>query len=542
LRPNFDAIERDLADPNLDPQKRKEIEELLNAYALALELNPLEGFWPHSLPQQQFLRAWTPIVAAFAGNRFGKTTALVVKCLIQHTPLAMLPSHLRAYKFCPEGPVRGRLLVPTEDSFEEYMRPTLQRWCPKALYEGGSWEKAWSKQHWILRFQDGGALSIYTYGTEPSSMPGTPLHYVGYDEPPPEAHRKECLARLMDYDGREFFALTPVNLKGGGIGWLYRKVWKRREAPDVTVVKASPHDNPMLSKEVVERILAEFPEEERPAREFGDFLHLGGMVYQGGFEACLVPPLVRSQLAGRQVVVGMDPGLKNAAFVWVVFDQDNRAVVFDEVLLQDKTPTAYLVALALKNADWGLLAREERDSALKALEQLLKAEQIPAEEYGEKRARLEAASLVEEGPLYVIDPSSVSRGTAGERSVESILNDLGFYPMHADHSPGSVQAGVQVVRDRKLKGAFFVARDCRGVRSEADEYRMEDRPDGEFKVVKENDHRLDALRYAVMTQGWSFSQTQGKEEEQLGYKPGHAPALNDFLKPRTASSPLGAMS
>jgi hypothetical protein len=46
-------------------------------------------------------------------------------------------------------------------------------------------------------------------------------------------------------------------------------------------VKGSIHDNPLLDKDTVERTLARFPEEERRAREFGDFVHIGGMVYQG---------------------------------------------------------------------------------------------------------------------------------------------------------------------------------------------------------------------------------------------------------------------
>jgi hypothetical protein len=62
------------------------------------------------------------------------------------------------------------------------------------------------------------------------------------------------------------------------------------------------------------------------------------------------------------------------------------------------------------------------------------------------------------------------------------------------HGMNAVEAGVQQIRLRMEKRMFWVSPDCRGLRDEAEEYRMADRPDGEFKVVKERDHRLDALR------------------------------------------------
>jgi hypothetical protein len=59
-----------------------------------------------------------------------------------------------------------------------------------------------------------------------------------------------------------------------------------------------------------------------------------------------------------------------------------------------------------------------------------------------------------------------------------------------------VQGGIQQVRLRRQHGYYLVSQGLQGARGEAEEYRMEDREDGEFKIVKENDHRLDADRYA----------------------------------------------
>jgi hypothetical protein len=38
-------------------------------------------------------------------------------------------------------------------------------------------------------------------------------------------------------------ALTPVNMVGGGIGWLYRDVYKKRDSEHITVIQGAIHDN-----------------------------------------------------------------------------------------------------------------------------------------------------------------------------------------------------------------------------------------------------------------------------------------------------------
>lgn len=501
-------VEEVLNDPAVSDEDKRWLREQLVIYEASLEANPLQAFWPHSVPQRQFMEAKTRLQAALAGNRFGKTTALVVKCLIQHTPDDILPDHLKPYKLATGSPVMGRLLVPSEKAFITYTEPAIKKWIPKQLYRGGNWAKAWSKQHSILYFADGGQLGVYTYSAEAETMVGADLDYVGYDEPPPEAHRNECRIRLVDRDGFEMFAFTPVNT-GAGIGWLYRTVWKRREHPDVTVVRGAIHDNPLLSKAAVEAALAEYPDDEREAREFGTFKHFGGMVYPDGFEKVLVPPVEPKQLEGQDIVVGIDPGLKNAAFVWVAFDRDNRAVVFDTVMLQEQTPAAYVKAIRAKNIQWGL-----------------------------------------KNPLYVIDPSARNRSLTNADSVESLLQKLGVYPMHGQND---VQAGVQQIRDRIAQEAFFVCRQpttypelgdgTAGVRDEAEEYRMQDRPDGEFKVVKENDHRLDALRYALMARLW-FRRQAADPLKGPEFEPGVAPPMREFFAYAPAASvpPMGSMS
>lgn len=479
-----------------EPEKYQEVLRDLEELDAWYERSPAAFFRAHGKEQQRFLTAKTHIIAAFAGNRFGKSCSLAVKAFAQHYPLDQLPDALKSFRVVGEGPAVGRLLCPSEQVMFDVLVPELQKWVPKYLLLGGSWDSAWDKAHNIVRFADGGRIGVYTYKQDPATMEGAALDYVGYDEPPPAEVRRACLSRLADKDGFEMFAMTPVNLQGGGIGWIYREIFKKREDPDVTVVRGSGFDNPTIPKDALERVLAAFPEDERRAREFGEFMHFGGMIYPGGFEQRLVGPPDPATLRSSEVVVGIDPGLKNAAFVWVAFDNEQRAHVFDELLLQEKTPKDYVTAIKLKNDKWGI-----------------------------------------QNPVYVIDPSAVNRSLVNADSVEAELNRLGIYCVHGQNA---VEAGVQQVRRRLQHEMLYVSRDCRGLRDEADEYRMEDRPDGEFKVVKENDHRLDALRYVCQYMPWEFHPAE-LEPEPLGWVPGTAPPQEWFNRP-TEAPPMGSMS
>lgn len=499
----------------LSPEKQQLFRDAEAALREIQVANPLEGFHacvtkcPGSLlcepreKQHEFMAAMTRIVAAFAGNRFGKTVANVVWAIIQHTPLDMLPERLHRFKRPRDsrhGPVVGRYLLPTQKSILTIVLPELRRWVPPAILKGGRWDKAWSTQHNILYFEDGGRLEFYTYESDPASMVGASLDYVIYDEPPPEGHWRECLVRTTDRAGCHRFGMTPVNMKGGGIGWIKREILDCADDPDISITRATIHDNPLLSAEEIAFTLSRYPEDERQAREFGDFVHFGGMVYGGGFRGVLVKDPEPNDLRYRDIIVGIDPGLKNAAFIWIAFDQDNRALAFDEVLLQEKTPIDYARAIRRINSKWEL----------------------------------------KKSPIYIADPAIRARSLTNAESVQTELLRQGIPTMAGQND---VQAGVQQVRRRIQEGGFFVAQSCRGLRGEADEYRMDDRDDGEFKVVKENDHRMDAMRYAIMARPW-YRELGAKLREQT-FEPGVAPShewLDAHAEQDSPHGPLGSLS
>lgn len=461
----------------LPDSKRRELEQLLLERDKAQQRDPVLFFRPnpcrncgeryenrecsqHRTGQHAFLQSHTAITAAFAGNQFGKTTALIVKAYCQHLPEDVLPAHLKPYRFIThDEPVVGWIVCPSAKAAANYVIPALQQWAPRSFLLGGSFGKAWAKQDSYLRFKDGGRLHLFTYEMDPDKFVGAQIDYVGYDEPPPQAIFNECSVRVIKRQGRQFFTLTPVN-SGGGIGWIYRDIHLKQDHPDITVVQGSIHDNPHLPESEVKRFLAlHAADPDLAARESGEFVHVGGMIYPNGFEDVLVDVDVaekddRERIQVLFTIVSIDPGLKEAAITWNGFDADNSQIVYDEIRLKDKTPADYAAAIKRRNEQWGI-----------------------------------------NNILYVVDPSFRIRSMTSKETVQQELIRHGIPPVPGQND---VETGVQQIRRRMKAGTFKVARRLNELRQEALFYRMEDRPDGEFHEIHENCHGLDTVRYAAM--------------------------------------------
>jgi hypothetical protein len=113
----------------------------------------------------------------------------------------------------------------------------------------------------------------------------------------------------VDYGGYEMFAMTPLDTN---TGYVRREIYKKRESPDITVVRGSMHDNPTLDKATTRGgrwvDVGHLP----AAREFGEFVDVGGLIYPE-FERCVVEGAVRAEfIRSLDVVVGIDPGIRNA--------------------------------------------------------------------------------------------------------------------------------------------------------------------------------------------------------------------------------------
>jgi hypothetical protein len=462
----------------------------------------LLAFEPHpardgSRPQLEFIEATTKIVAAFAGNQFGKSTVLTVCALRESLPREILPELLARTKRY-DAPTDGWILCPTEDKIFDSFQPAFEEWCPPSAFKGGSWGKAFRGDRMLLSFANGSTITFKTYKQDPSTLGGARLHWVGYDEPPPKKHREESRMRLVRYGGHEMFAMTQLE---ANTGYVRREVWKKRAAPEITVVRGSIHDNPTLDKETVALTLGSYSDIWRQAREFGDFVDVGGQIYPD-WERCVAKkPFELDFVRSLDVVVGIDPGIRNAGIVWVGFDKDLSAYVFNEGLLQDKEAPDYAAFIHAENARLGL-----------------------------------------EDVSYVSDPMHRERGKVNSTTVKASLNQNGIYPNDGQNDH---HAGFDQMRARMRAGRFHVSPHLLGLLDEADEYVAkepeEGKDDSHLEPVGGNNHRLDALRYAVMERFWDPVMEEDAPNRVLGWKPGDdVPPASTFRAPREAL-PMGSM-
>src|SRR5690606_27497139 len=118
----------------------------------------------------------------------------------------------------------------------------------------------------------------------------------------------------------------------------------------------------------------------------------------------------------QSVVVGIDPGLNRTGVVWVAFDNDNVALVFDELYPEQEIVENIARKIKATNAKWGI-----------------------------------------EPDYYVIDPSARNRATVNAEAVESAYMRAGIPTIHGQNVRA---AGILEVKRRLQQQGLVVSESC----------------------------------------------------------------------------------
>jgi hypothetical protein len=234
--------------------------------------------------------------------------------------------------------------------------------------------------------------------------------------------------------------------------------------------------------------MANLPPEEYAARVEGKFVSFHGRVLNVG-EAHKVDRPPQRHVQGLQTWVGIDPGMARGGVVWVGFDRDNTALLYDELYPGDKLVPEIVQEIKDKNREWGI---------------------TPV--------------------AYVIDPSAKNRSlTDGER-VESLFLREGLPTLPGQNDR---RTGVMQLRARLGQDGLFISRNCVNALKESerwvvaeDEKTAEDKATagGDSFKTKGPDHLMDPLRYVCM--------------ERLWYEP--APSRKKLWHPSMGGAPPGS--
>jgi len=281
------------------------------------EAGRLKRFLP-TKPQGRFLKSKKRIRVFLAGNKSGKTTAGVI---------GLLRFALQGGKVCR---VIGSLGF--EKGIRDVLVPEIKKWLPKDRLIK---EKPNSQGITIKMFirGDNGKESILSFMSgeqEDMAFEGDMIDYCLIDEPCRKAIYIASLRGLIMSSGPMVLTLTPLEEP-----WIYNDVFLSKD-PEIEVIQGSIYDAQIenggfLTKEQIESFVSKLPEDEKPARIYGDFKHLIGRVY-GGYDPKIHVIRKFPIPLNWPVWCGIDPHQrKENAAAWMAVSPDENWYIVNEV-------------------------------------------------------------------------------------------------------------------------------------------------------------------------------------------------------------------
>jgi phage terminase large subunit-like protein len=298
-----------------------------------------------------------------------------------------------------------------------------------------------------VRHASGGisTLSFKSYDQGREKFQGTKKHGISLDEEPKIDVYTECLTRLMatkpgDTDGTMICTFTPLQ----GMSTVVLS-FLNEPNPNRFVLTMGWEDAPHLSEESKAKLLASYPPHERDARSKGIPRLGSGAIYPVPESEILVADFEIPDHWPR--MFGMDVGWNRTACVWGALDRTSD--------------TIYLYAEHY---------RGQAEPAIHAASIRARGEWIPG----------------------VIDPASRGRSQVDGMQLLQMYKDLG---LDLDVASNAVESGLYEVWTRLSTGRIKV---FKSMGKWIEEFRLY-RRDDKGRIVKENDHVMDATRYLAVS-------------------------------------------
>ena len=298
-------------------------------------------------------------------------------------------------------------------------------------------------------------LGFKSYDQGRASFQGTARDIIHLDEEPEIEVYEECLLRTLTVKGQVLLTMTPLL----GLSEMVRHFTDVERGAGKAVVRAGWQDAVHLDTATVDGLRQSLRPHEIMAREFGEPSVGRGRVYPVE-ERELSVPRFEIPVAWRRCV-GVDFGWSNPTVaVWLAHDVVNDIVYITDVYFA--------------------------------------SERVPAEH---------AVEILRRGPWIpaVCDPAGQAIGQKDGVSLVEMYAAAGIRFEMADNG---VEAGLMNVLERMRVGKLRVFADLEGWWRE---FRLYHR-DAKGRVVKRDDHLLDATRYALVS-GLGIARSEGERIE-----------------------------
>lgn len=295
---------------------------------------------------------------------------------------------------------------------------------------------------------------------------GTALEWAWLDEECPQDVYNEILIRTMTTGGLVFNTFTPLKgLTPQVVRFLEQADYlagakkilslptdkgeddhgEDARLADITsnkaVIQAGWDDAAWLSEESKEQMLADTPPHLREARRLGMPAMGSGNVYPISLESILVEPFQIPNYFKK--LFALDVGWNRTAALWAAIDpQTDTMYIYDEHYLGEEPPPIHAAAIRNRGT-W-----------------------IPG----------------------VIDPASRGRSQVDGKQLRQQYKELG---LNLNDAVNNVDAGIQAVWQRMTTGNLKVFNTLPNFAKEFVLYRRDEKG----RIIKENDHLMDCLRY-----------------------------------------------
>lgn len=159
--------------------------------------------------------------------------------------------------------------------------PEIKKWIPKSRLIKEKPNSQGIITRMIIRGDNGkeSVISLMSGEQDDMSFEGDLTDMVWIDEPCRRSIYIASLRSLLVSNGPLFFTLTPLSEP-----WIYNDIFLSTD-PDIESFQGSIYDalkenGGHLDRDAAESFISKIPEDERPARIFGEFKHLMGRVYK----------------------------------------------------------------------------------------------------------------------------------------------------------------------------------------------------------------------------------------------------------------------
>jgi len=290
------------------------------------------------------------------------------------------------------------------------------------------------------------SVTLKSYDQKREAFQGTEQDVIWLDEEPPLDVYTECLLRTMTNDGLLMLTFTPLmGMSETVMQFLPGGELTERQDGSKCVIMASWDDVPHLSAEAKRELLASIPPFQRDARSKGIPQLGAGAIYPVPESEFLVDDFAIPDHWPR--VFGMDVGWNRTAAPWGAWNRESDIIyLYAEHYRGQAEPPIHSEAIKARGA-W-----------------------IPG----------------------VIDPASRGRSQEDGRQLLQTYIDLG---LDLEMANNAVESGIYEVWTRLSTGRLKVFRSMTNWLQEFRLYRRDEKG----RIVKTNDHIMDATRYLVMS-------------------------------------------